>query len=243
VDLVGGGVVKARRLESQAAGEALVALRAGLEDAFVPVLACHDGVLLEAWVEGHVLAGAAAGRRANEVAALLARLHAHPRPEAPAYVATSVWQAKARGHLERLGSAGALAPAAVRTLHEELLRSDPGRAVAALVHRDLCPENIVVDAAGRLNVVDNEWFDVDAAGLDLGRTLVRWPLGGAAQEDFLRAYHEAAHVDPGPLGFWALVAALWSARTRLGQSTARQQGPLALLARMATGDVPLLACL
>ena len=92
---------------------------------------------------------------------------------------------------------------------------------------------MVIDAGGRLHVVDNEWLTVAPAGLDLGHTFSRWPMSADAWGRFLHAYRSASPGDPGPLAFWKIVAALTSARIRLAKAPARLAVPLGLLRRFA----------
>jgi len=238
VALAEGGSLKARVLESEAAARELVELRAGLEPAFVPALACRGPVLVEQWIEGELLAAGPSAARAAEAGALLGRLHARPVSGAPATVPTDRWRAQAENDLDLVLAAGELEPREARVLRERLARDDPGRAPTALIHRDFCAENMLVDPAGRLHVIDNEWFLVDAVGLDLGRTLHRWPLPPAARDEFLAAYRDSARHDPGPPDFWILFSVLWSARIRLDQPPARRAEPLEAARRIAEGSDP-----
>jgi Ser/Thr protein kinase RdoA (MazF antagonist) len=237
VELAGGGAVKARRLESAAAADELIALRDGLDDAFAPPLGRDGPVLLERWIDGAPLDAAQADARAAEAGALLGRLHARPlRGEHAAAVSTAstaYWRGRAERNLDDLAAAGALPADVVAALREDARRLDPGTARAALVHRDFCAENMVVDAAGRLHVIDNEWFTIDAAGLDLGRTLYRWPMSEAGRCTFLASYRDACACDPGPLDFWHLVAVLWSAGARLDHRPEQRAIPLAAARALA----------
>ena len=63
-----------------------------------------------------------------------------------------------------------------------------------LTHGDFAPDNLLVDAQGRLVCIDNETMRVDALDYDLTRTILRWPLSGARRHAFLSAY--SAHRDP-----------------------------------------------
>ena len=49
-------------------------------------------------------------------------------------------------------------------------------------------ENMLIDPRGRLRIIDNEWFAIDPAGLDLGRSFTRWPMSQGAWGRFRRAY-------------------------------------------------------
>jgi len=232
VDLEDGGTVKARRLESAAAARELRALREGVDPAFVAVVGCHEAVLLEEWVDGQPLSDDAARARAGEAGALLGRLHAAPHPA----VATGRWRTQAERDLDSLDAARVLDAREVASLRCRLAAQDPGASRGALVHRDFCAENMLVDPRGRLRVIDNEWFAIDAAGLDLARTLYRWPMDDGPRGAFLAAYRDAAGSDAGPLGFWELVAVLWSARARLDQPADRRGVPIEVVRRLAARE-------
>jgi len=233
VDADDGATLKARRLESPAAVREQIALREGLDAAFTRALAGHGHVLFEEWVEGRPLDADEAVARAGEAGALLGSVHGRALPEGPHEVATERWRAQAEHDLDVIHAAGALDAEETGILREELARHDPRHARSALIHRDYCAENTLVAPAGRLRVIDNEWFTIDAAGLDLGRTLHRWPLPDAAREAFLAAYADAAGAPPGPLDFWILFAVLWSARARLDQPAARLAVPVAAARHLA----------
>jgi aminoglycoside phosphotransferase (APT) family kinase protein len=233
VELEDGRTIKARRLESAEAASRLFELRVGLEEAFAPVTAQHGRVLLEAWIEGVPLTELDSEARAEEAGALLGRLHSIEVAATPPTVSTLKWRERTRAELQILGEGGKLGLREVARLDAELDRWDPETARLACVHRDFCAENMLIDARGRLRVIDNEWLTIDPAGLDLGRTFTRWPMSEGAWGRFLRAYRSTARVDPGPLPFWKIVSALWSARIRLNQAPERLAGPLELLRRFA----------
>jgi len=233
VELEDGRSIKARWLESAEAASRLFELRAGLEAAFAPATAHHGRVLLEAWIEGVPLSEIDSEARVEEAGSLLGRLHSIEVAATPPTVGTLEWRERARAELEILGEDGKLGLSEVARLDAELERWDPGTARLACVHRDFCAKNMLVDASGRLRVVDNEWFTIDPAGFDLGRTFTRWPMSDGGWERFLRAYRATARVDPGPLPFWKIVVALWTARIRLNRAPERLAGPLGLLRRFA----------
>jgi len=139
--------------------------------------------------------------------------------------------------LASIVAAGALDERAARTVQAAIARRDPGATLVGLVHTDLCGENIVIDRAGRLHVVDNERLSVDALGFDLGRTWCRWPLPPRQWELFRSTYASAARIEE-PLasfGFWSLVAVVKSAELRLRLDRGRAHVPLDRLRRMAAG--------
>jgi Ser/Thr protein kinase RdoA (MazF antagonist) len=233
VDLADGGTIKVRRLESADAAHRLLALRAEVETAFAPAIATHGAVLLEAWIAGAPLADRDAAAHAAEAGALLGRLHARPAADPPATVATGPWRERATTELATLAAAGKLAPATVATLVAALSRADPERASTTIVHQDFCAENMLIDARGRLRVIDNEWFTIGPPGLDLGRTFTRWPMAEETWRRFHAAYCSAMPADPGALTFWTITTAATSACIRLQKSAERLQIPLALLRRVA----------
>jgi aminoglycoside phosphotransferase len=235
VELTDGRTIKARRLESEEAARRLVALRAAIEPAFAPVLDRHGPVLLEAWIEGVPLAERDTEARAAEAGALLARLHASAEARPSGAVPTRPWREGAAAELAALGDAHALGADEVATLAAELRRHDPGSVPTVLIHGDFCGENMVIDGAGRLRVIDNEWLAIAPRGFDLGRTFSRWPMSDAAWQRLVAGYRSAARVDHGPLAFWKIVAALKSAHIRLRATPERLEFSLGLLRRFARG--------
>ena len=233
VELEDGRTIKARQLESIEAASRLFELRVGLEEAFAPAMAQHGRVLLEAWIEGVPLTELDAEARAEEAGALLGRLHSIEVAARPQTVSTLQWRERTKEDLESLVEAGKLGLREVARLDAELDRWDPETARLACVHRDFCAENMLIDPRGRLRIIDNEWFTIDPAGLDLGRTFTRWPMSQGAWGRFRRAYRSTARVDRGTLPFWKIVSSLWSARFRLKQAPERLADPLGLLRRFA----------
>jgi len=98
----------------------------------------------------------------------------------------------------------------------------------------------VVDAAGRLFVVDNEHFRFGPPGMDLARTWYRWGWHDPARPPeewaaFRRSY-AAAGGDPEAFAhepFWRIAAATVSARVRLGMGDRDSAVPIACLAGLA----------
>jgi Ser/Thr protein kinase RdoA (MazF antagonist) len=209
-----GRLLKVRRLESAEAAAALAALRDRVDAPFLPAGTAHGPLLVEPWIEGEPLSSAQAERRAEELGALLGRLHAATPADAPARTATTERASRARADLDELEASGALAGAAAEGLRRELVGADPGSAPVVLVHRDYCPENLVEDRASRLHAIDNEWLGLDAAGVDLGRTFSRWAAPDDAWRRFLRGYDATAPREPEALRFWLIAMAARSAMLR-----------------------------
>jgi hypothetical protein len=241
VGLADGRAFKVRRLAEPGRARDLVA---GLADLAEPRLAAalleHDGVLVEEWVEGEPLAADAGRERLAEAGDLLGSLHARRTwLGAPLGVPAST-EAERRtleGQLADLVRAGALGGPAARRLRSAAAASDPGRAATGLVHRDFCAENLVVDRAGRLRVVDNEWLGVGPLDLDLAVVENRWPTDAAGRAAFLAGY--ARHRDPAAAGeasaFWRIRAATRSAWWRAVELARPAEAALARLEALAGG--------
>ncbi len=222
-----GGSVKARHLETPEEARALCVLRAGLEPAFAPVLACHGAVVIEEWVEGEPPAPGAEDWAA-QAGALLGRLHARPAEGFAAGAGPRLWLDTAHRDLAVLCDGGWLGVAEAEGLRARLDVADLGEAMA-LIHRDFCAENMIIDVQGRLRVIDNEWLTLGPPAFDLGRTRHRWPLTAAGWERFLDGYRAEAG-EPEQLELWTLVATLFGARV-FAQVDRKRLDPLLSLLR------------
>jgi hypothetical protein len=204
--------IKLRLLDSLEVAEELERISGGLDDAFVPIIGRHGRVTVEPWVEGVGLDGEAAGA-IERAATVLARLHVGTRAVATAD-GDSPWLAAAESDLQSLVEAGlveAELAARVRARLDDLHRDD---APACVIHRDFCPENMLVDSTGGIRVVDNEWLAVGPPALDLGRTFHRWPMDEDGWARFQAVYSDVAG-EPEDLGLWMLVAGLFAARVAI----------------------------
>jgi hypothetical protein len=229
-----GRVFKLRRLESAEAAAELAGLRARVGLGFLPPMQRHGALLLEPWIEGETLSPSRAEALAAELGGLLGRLHAARPTDAPARVSTAERRGQALADLARLVSAGLLPAAGAERLRGRLASGDPGSAPAVLVHRDFCPENLVMDPDGGLHLIDNEWLGVDAAGVDLGRSFARWPLSEAGWQSFLAGYAGEAPAPPEAVPFWLIALAARSACVRLSAPAEALALPLARLAELAS---------
>ena len=234
VDACDGTTLKARYVVDAATARALCRLRDGLDPGFAPVIAQIGPVVLEEWIDGTSLSSHMAAERSAEAGALLGRLHATALdPVHPARRDTAPWHAEAISDLAILMRGNRISDADAATIRSELRRRDPGSARAGLIHRDFCPENLVVDRADRLVAIDNEWMMVGVPEFDLGRTLGRWPMADATWGRFLSA-HSSAWAPPEALGFWCIVATLMGARV-LQQRVPERVGPMLVLLRSVAG--------
>jgi aminoglycoside phosphotransferase (APT) family kinase protein len=232
LDLKGGRVLKARRLEDEATARRLFEIRQEAPAGFAPVLHRHGAVMLEAWIEGEDLAQRPmTSQHLFEAATLLACLHATPRVlgrPLPATQSTGAEREMAEHARWHLAADGRLALAESDRIGAALKLLDPKRALFGLVHTDFCGENMVIDPDGRLHIIDNERMSLGVLGLDVARTWYRWMLPSPAWECFRATYQaRMPHQDAlRHFAFWALVATLKSAVLRLWLDPARAHVPI-----------------
>jgi Ser/Thr protein kinase RdoA (MazF antagonist) len=239
VDLDSGRTIKARLVPDEDTARRLLAICRDLPDAFARAFSCAGTVLLEDWVDGEELKDRPpSDAQLVEAGSLLAQLHATPvvaGRRVHGMRSTGVWRERADAGLLQILAAGEIAKEDALLIRGALDRLDPGQAIFGLAHTDLCGENMVVDRAGRLRVVDNERVGVDALGFDVARTWYRWALGGPAWER-LRSTYAARVPFTEPLerfDFWSVVAVVHSAALRLQTDRTHAHVPLDRLRRMA----------
>ena len=235
------GTVKARLLEDEQTAGDLFAFRRELGDAFAPVIFRHGRVLIEDWIEGDALPVVPEPSHLATAGALLGEMHAR---SAIAYCAlhevrtTADHRFAAEKALRIAAAGGALEEAIAARLEQALQRLDPHQTTYGMVHLDFCGENMVIDRAGRLRIVDNERICLDSLGYDLGRTWYRWALPARGWDYFRIAYASRAPF-PNPLDslhFWKIVAAARSAELRLRAFPEKANVPLRCLRTLATGE-------
>jgi len=239
IDLEPGHTIKARLVPDEETARRLFEICRDLPDAFARTLGCYGAVLLEDWIDGEELGDTLpSDAHLVEAGSLLAHLHATPivagRPVHDRR-STAAWREITEAGLWQIVAAGEIDEQDASAIRGALERLDPGRAIFGLAHTDLCGENVVVDRAGRLRVVDNERVGIDALGFDLGRTWYRWVLPAPAWERLRSTYAaRAPFTDPlETFDFWAIVAVVHSAAVRLQKDRTRAHVPLDRLRRMA----------
>lgn len=245
VELPDGTVVKARRLESEVAARQQVELRAGLPEAFAPVLARFGPILVEAWVDGLPLSAVPVSEPLiRQAGTLLAALHAWPRSggrSLPFPAAVDGLIEDILSGLQSLAASGILEARTADRLGSILRGSAPGEVPHCLIHTDFCGENIVLAADGRLAVIDNEHFRLGPAAIDLARSRYRWgwPMleAGDAWRWFGEAYEAAGGVAASAREgrFWRVAAVVVSARIRFRAGDPGLAEPVGLLRDMAAG--------
>jgi Ser/Thr protein kinase RdoA (MazF antagonist) len=225
-----GRTVKARQFGSDAEAERVETLRRGIDDAFAPVLGRIGPVLIEAWLDGTMLAGADAEAWTQTAGAVLGRLHAH-RAGADAVTGTASWTAAASADLALLQQVGALSATDADRVRAALDQGDPRRARVGLIHKDFCAENMLIDARRRLRIIDTELITVDPLAFDLGWTWHRWPMSPRGWERFTAGYRSTAPAEPEAEAYWRIATGLTLARVFLQRMPARLDAQLASLSR------------
>ena len=203
------------------------------------VLARRLDLTLEEWVPGASLEGSTIRNgHVTAGAALLGSLHAVERVgtrPVKETVSTRPVRKALEADLRTLRDVGAIDEDRARQLVAAAVRHDPRVAATSVIHKDLCPENLVTDSRGMLRAVDNEWMTVGPTGFDLARTWYRWPMSGPTWRNYLSAY--AQFTDPEPalahFTFWRIAAVAKSARVRITRGTGGADVPLRCLDALA----------
>jgi aminoglycoside phosphotransferase (APT) family kinase protein len=220
-ELDDGRVVKIRLFATSTSARKMWDLIATAGDAILarPLLRLGPAIVSEyvngepldqylAWTtpKTEVVAVRAAGRQ-------LARLHRKRTPSKIARSPESYRRLLAR-EAQLLARKGLLDRAAVEWL--ATLRT-PRAGRCALTHGDVCPENLVLSAAGDVRLIDEERLAIRPVAFDLARVVTRWPLGPRCETELLRAYRNAGGDDRGfnkDRVFWIALALTASAAYR-----------------------------
>ena len=235
-----GSVRKGRRMLSAESARRACALRSLIDPRHMPALLGAQGAaLLAEWSEGSAPNPRDPGVL-RVAGALLGSVHATPVPREMAReygFPIDGWPRRLERHLLTLVELGALArDAAARALEiaQSTAPSDPPR---GLVHCDFCPENLVVDRVGALQMIDNENLTVDALAFDLARTCYRWPLDAGYAQFFWAGYRTMCD----PVSFfdhgdhWMIQALSEAAAFRVAGRTPHVDVPIAALERLLDG--------
>ncbi|MBI3767949.1 MAG: aminoglycoside phosphotransferase family protein [Deltaproteobacteria bacterium] len=189
-------------------------------------LLAHRGeAVLEEWIAGEVLVqgrvGPALLQRAGQT---LGSLHRCPPPATDDLdfhpLDIQGWARKTAENLRALRDRGSISSRRADRLRQLVRSCMPSTATLGVVHRDLCPENLLTDPSGRLVSVDNGSLTIGTIDEDLCRVWYRWPMNAEEQRAFVDGYRE--YGDPAgfrqPSPFWVMVVMIDSARARLGVS-------------------------
>ena len=195
VTLADGRVVKLRRVGEVEEAAELERLLVRLAPVGLPrVLARRRRSLVLEWLDGTPLSSLPDARVPVAAAAeLLGCIHAMPPGGSPpAQELARAEGVRAGQQLAQLVAAGALAHTEADDLDQALAQRLPARPDAGIVQGDFAPENLLLDATGRVRVIDNEGVRVGVLDLDLARSWSRWPMADSRWQAFLEAYAAAA---------------------------------------------------
>lgn len=224
VETASGWTYKVRRFGSASAAEAARAERLTLNPPWMPrVIAWRDDACIERWIDGQT--GDEAPLEPDQIercGTMLRQVHDAPPPAGARMRTPELWAERLRENLGRLRLAGLIGDQAEAECLKHAMSDFPKALTIGLVHRDLCPENIVRDGEGRLWVVDNALLTVGSLEEDAARVWWRWPMTPPQRGAFLRGYNHPARACwfelPSP--FWRASVIANSARIRLGADPA-----------------------
>lgn len=228
-----GRTLKGRRCEGENHAERVERLCAYLDRRYFPrVLKRHASALLEEWIVGGPLAGEPEVFRRG--GAILAGIHSTKLPENLRAGALSWVEGSGPrlcDGLDELVTLKALRAEEAVSARELAGANAPSGLVPGLVHGDLCAENMLIDAEGRMHVVDNESVAVHAPEYDLARTWYRWPMTAAQRAAYEDGYgrSEARTRFDAHFTFWAIVVLVESAAFRLRVGASDPEVPLGRL--------------
>jgi thiamine kinase-like enzyme len=242
IDLDDGRTLKGHQLDSAAAAARAEQLCGCLpRESFPRVIARHGSALLSKWIAGNTLATSVitvAHRR--RLAAILRAVHSSrlpaDLPDATDEYPGGSWLGELTGKLDRLREGGAITADIADRARELSVAHAPPRRRVVLVHADLCPENVVVDAAGTVWVVDIDQIDLHAPEFDLARCWYRWPMTPDDRAGFEAAYGDPAVVESFRAHFlhWAVVVLVGAMAFRDRHGLAGAERPANLLRQVLT---------
>jgi aminoglycoside phosphotransferase (APT) family kinase protein len=196
-----GRMWKGRRFESSAAADRVARLHQRIPPALAPpLIAWRGAALLVDWAVGDVLASRRIGDDLIERAGgLLRAAHAAVVPagtvDSPPRYPADGWVELLAARLHRIRQAGRLAAPDIDRALALARRYAPPPEPVSLCLGDLCPENLAVDADGRLSIIDTDGVDLHAPAFDLARARYRWPMTEAEWQVFGRGYGVADVLD------------------------------------------------
>ena len=234
-----GNSFKARNALNEARAERIDYFLARLGKLAFPAVEarCGRSILLQ-WISGEQLTHDSACAQLEAAGRLLGKLHAQPIPPDCPYAApadTAQAGARIEQSLLKLKSADLLGRDTADVILQVASDNQPARASSCIIHTDLCPDNLVLDAEGRLRSIDNESLQIGFSDLDLARSWYRWPLESNSGEAFLSGYTH--HADPAAFrkhfAFWFTAVLLESIVYRLESPSGAWNTPLTRLNNFA----------
>ncbi len=208
----GREAIKLRLLETPEAAAKLERLSSDLGPPFAAVIRSHGRVVVEPWIDGEQLSVRTANAWIETAGGILGGLHSRGLDrDLLDGCSVTQWLRSARIDLETILAAGLIEAGVAARLGKTIASLEGRPTRMGLVHRDFCPENLILGPDADLWVIDNEWMCVGPIAFDLGRTFHRWPMEPEAWDRFLAAYVNVAG-EPHDLEPWMQVAGLFAAR-------------------------------
>jgi aminoglycoside phosphotransferase len=233
-----GRKLKGRVFETTERAERVARLRRGLGEGFAPIVGRRGDAMLLEWIEGPSLASLAAIpervlRRCGHMLGSLHALRSDAWPDAPLRGVDHFF-AKLERDVELLCGARLLDAALARRVLEDAAARRPGETTRGVIHKDFCPENIVLATGEAPVCVDDATLSVGPHDLDLARTWYRWPMRGEELAHFADGYREQRDLASfeRDFRFWATCVLVGSGSTRLRARTARVLEPLERLRQL-----------
>jgi len=187
--------VKLRRMKTSERAEELSRLLMQVKDCGLPqpILVREECIVTE-WLSGTPLQAEQGGLVViREAGVLLARIHESPpsvRGGQPVECDSEALLEETKERLNALVRGARISRRDAERIDAKIRSLAPQRTRCGLTHGDFCGENLLVDEAGELRVIDNEGLQPGILDADLARAYCRWPMPEHSWGAFLAAYCE-----------------------------------------------------
>lgn len=181
-----------------------------------PILVREECIVTE-WLAGTPLEPAQAEPEVVRAAGvLLARIHQIPASDLgkhPVECSSEALLEETTERLQALVRGARISSRDAARIDARVRALAPQRMRMGLTHGDFSGENLLVDAAGELRVVDNEGLQPGVLDVDLARVHCRWPMSEHAWSGFLSAYcrESGREVEDDDLAAWKIQSEVLSA--------------------------------
>jgi hypothetical protein len=241
VRLADGTRLKARRMDTAHDAIRVFELARRFDERGFPrPIAVHGAALLEPWIDGRVARADAPVDVLHRCGQLLGGVHAlaDRRNDTAERWAPEGWTPERRltdlaRRLDVLADGGHLSRRRADRLIGAAREGRPAAASTGVIHRDLWPRNVVVDATGSAWIVDNGNVGYGAYAFDLARTEYLWPMTAAQRTAFHRGYDETGPPRAPESSFWLIDVLSDAALFRIASGVRGASRPLRRLHEIA----------